>query len=226
MVDNRNTFGIVPTDLTNVNSLRIFLSRLVEQLDVAFGVRADSGFLSSIDSPIVQVVESSASYTTLSAQVTVNTGVIDTNRLNIFSNTISISANASGIATNSINISSLSSARTNNSAEIDKNSADIMSNNRAISANAVDITTNSSNISSLSPVVMNNSAEIEKNNADITSLDRNLRQASIADSVLPLVTPGAAYVQAEAQTVASQIQTLQTTVNDILIDLRLANVVS
>lgn len=50
MAVKRNTFIVVPPDVTDSVQLHRFLSRLVEQLDVAFGNRADNPFttLSSV----------------------------------------------------------------------------------------------------------------------------------------------------------------------------------
>ena len=41
---SRNTFITVPQDVSNPLELHRFLSRLIEQLDVAFGERADNPF--------------------------------------------------------------------------------------------------------------------------------------------------------------------------------------
>jgi len=47
VASNRNSFIAIPHDLDNTSSLRRFLSRLVEQLDVAFGYRGVSPFAST-----------------------------------------------------------------------------------------------------------------------------------------------------------------------------------
>lgn len=44
MVSNNNTFIQVPNDVGDPIALHRFLSRLVEQVDVAFGERASEGF--------------------------------------------------------------------------------------------------------------------------------------------------------------------------------------
>ena len=49
MAENRNSFIAIPLDLSDTNALRRFLARLIEQLDVAFGHRGTSPFLTSTD---------------------------------------------------------------------------------------------------------------------------------------------------------------------------------
>lgn len=54
MANNQNTFIQLPMDVTNSLELRRFLDKLVQQLDVAFGNRGDSGFASDIS--LIEIV--------------------------------------------------------------------------------------------------------------------------------------------------------------------------
>ena len=62
--------------------------------------------------------------------------------------------------------------------------------------------------------------------ARTTVLENNLEQPSIASLALVPVVPGATYVQAQSQALATSITTIETKVNDILDALKNANIIS
>jgi len=95
---------------------------------------------------------------------------------------------------------------------------DIVATNLSVTTNTTDIATNTTDIAT-------NTTDIATNTTDIATLIANLNNPSIASSALPAVTASAAYVQAESQTLANDIQNLQTSINSILNSLRLAKII-
>lgn len=65
MAVNRNTFIAVPNDVTNPTELHRFLSRLIEKLDVAFGERSNTPFvtantLTSVTNELTSIIGTTA----------------------------------------------------------------------------------------------------------------------------------------------------------------------
>jgi len=73
--------------------------------------------------------------------------------------------------------------------------------------------------------ITQNKTDIAQNKTDITTLNSNLNNPAISDLAMAAVAPSAAYVQAEAQQIATDVQTLQTNLNSILNRLRLAKII-
>jgi len=81
-----STFIPVPTDITDATSLRRFLMKLVEQLDIAFGNRGNSpftqtndtiGYIDTINNTLLQIQNSLNSLNNLQDDYSVLTGVRD-----------------------------------------------------------------------------------------------------------------------------------------------------
>jgi hypothetical protein len=93
MAGNRNTFIVVPPDVTDPQQLRRFLSTLIEKLDVAFGVRANAEFTT---------VESlTAAQNDLTSVINSEVNTLNTSINSIANN---VAANANNIQTNADNI--------------------------------------------------------------------------------------------------------------------------
>lgn len=148
MAGNRNTFIVVPNDVTDAVQLHRFLSRLVEQLDVAFGVRSTTPF-----------------------------------------------ATASTVTSATSELASILGT------EIEQVNSDLTLSLSSLGARTTTV------------------------EADILELESNLGNPAIADSSLPSLTFSATYVKTEADALAAQVQTLQSTVNTMLNRLRDAKII-
>lgn len=149
-----NTFIQVPNDVQDPIALHRFLAKLVEQLDVAFGERAESPFLTG---EALQGVE------TLLAEE---------------------------------------------------------------AGKLVAITSSLSSLTEVVDEVRDNEQGIEDNATAIALLNSNLGQPSISSLSLTPVVPGAAYVQAEAQAIASDVTSIANKLNEVIVSLEASKILS
>jgi len=122
MADNQATFIQLPMDIEDPEQLKRFLSKLLEQLNIAFGNIGVSAFadLNTTNNSINSINSNIGS---IELKITTNSNSINTNSSNITTNSNSITTNSNNISVNSSKITTINNELPNYEPKFTKNTA-------------------------------------------------------------------------------------------------------